>query len=464
MGGRERVLKRLFSLKSNSCTDSRWLDSVNVPPLSDECSNPAFDKSILEYSRKPVTPVTLDQLVALGHDAGLTEDGGKRKAHPKSKVSVLRPDSSEAFAGSASNDPLWKRHRRMSSPTPMSDVQSDSLPSRGKLIENANFLRRELPVRLAKRVYAIQNLPFIVGVNPWIRAVRQLYYDSFKELLNFREIETRKAEAEFSVVLTNLVDQHNDTISVLARGFQECKQYMKHASRTKFLDEMIRARIGIRVLAEHYLALHEPFPNWIGIIHTKLLPAHLVQDVASYVANVCELNYGSAPEVEINGHCDTEFAYVPVHLEYMLTEVLKNSMRATVEHSGRIGRIEHPPVLISIGRGKSDISIRVRDQGGGIPYHKLDEAWDYSYTTANESEPETTKEPLTGIFDVAVKAGMVNGSGGPMAGLGFGLPMAKQYAEYFGGSFHLESVFGHGCDAFFTVPNISSLKSHSVNV
>ena len=54
---------------------------------------------------------------------------------------------------------------------------------------------------------------------------------------------------------------------------------------------------------------------------------------------------------------------------------------------------------------------------------------------------------------------MQNASGGPIAGLGFGLPMSKVYAAYFGGKLEFRSVTGHGLDVFLSFPNISHISS-----
>ena len=35
--------------------------------------------------------------------------------------------------------------------------------------------------------------------------------------------------------------------------------------------------------------------------------------------------------------------------------------------------------------------------------------------------------------------------------------MTRIYAEYFGGSFDIRSIYGHGCDAVLTLPSIDGL-------
>ena len=74
---------------------------------------------------------------------------------------------------------------------------------------------------------------------------------------------------------------------------------------------------------------------------------------ASYV---CTRTHGDAPEVTIHGRTDLTFPYVPSHISYVLLELLKNSMRATVETHGTD---KMPPIKIVIADGEDneDVSI-----------------------------------------------------------------------------------------------------------
>lgn len=70
-----------------------------------------------------------------------------------------------------------------------------------------------------------------------------------------------------------------------------------------------------------------------------------------YLQELCELNFGSYPDIQVDGQLDTMFPYIDVHLEYIMTELLKNSLRAVVEYGEKIRRVENPPILVTIGCG-----------------------------------------------------------------------------------------------------------------
>ncbi|KAJ2994354.1 hypothetical protein HDV02_001667 [Globomyces sp. JEL0801] len=158
---------------------------------------------------------------------------------------------------------------------------------------------------------------------------------------------------------------------------------------------MIHARIGIRVLAEHFLSLKNNSKNTIGIVNLAVDPVAIVSGIGHYVQQLCDLNYGSFPEFEIVGDRQARFAYIDVHLEYILMEIIKNAMRAT-------------------------------DQS---------KIWEYSFTTVK-------KDDDMDFLSSQARLSMQQATGGPIAGLGFGLPMSRVYAKYFGGMLDVRSVAG----------------------
>jgi 26S proteasome regulatory subunit T1 len=95
-------------------------------------------------------------------------------------------------------------------------------------------------------------------------------------------------------------------------------------------------------------------------------------------------------------------SYVPVHLEYILTEVLKNSYRASVEHHhnlhGGSSHIPVPGIIATIApstrlQGQpAYLSLRVRDEGGGIPSQHMEKIFSYAFTTAGRNASQNSDE------------------------------------------------------------------------
>ncbi|KAJ1957930.1 hypothetical protein EC988_000583, partial [Linderina pennispora] len=141
-------------------------------------------------------------------------------------------------------------------------------------------------------------------------------------------------------------------------------------------------------------------------------------------------------------------SYIPSHFEYITCELLKNAFRATVEFSRQSHRLAHPPIQITITKGEGYVGVRIRDQGGGIAKDNMRNVFEYSWSTMQDDETSTAGMSLQ------TNLAMQQGIGGPIAGLGFGLPMARLYAGYFGGSLDIVSMEGYGCDVFLKLRSI----------
>jgi pyruvate dehydrogenase kinase 2/3/4 len=160
--------------------------------------------------------------------------------------------------------------------------------------------------------------------------------------------------------------------------------------------------------------------------------------------SLCQLRYGTAPEVGVVGRSDLVFPYVPSHLHHMLFELLKNSMRAVVEFHGAEAA-SLPMIRIALAEGQEDVTIKISDEGGGIPRSGIERIWTYLYTTA---EPPSFDPDPSSRSDFRA----------PLAGLGFGLPLSRLYARYFGGDLQVISMEGYGTDAYLHLKRLGDAK------
>lgn len=296
--------------------------------------------------------------------------------------------------------------------------------------------------------------------------------------------------------------------------------------------------------------------SYIGVIDTALRPARIVDACAGFVADICELRYGVRPRWRIvdgaatslsdnDEEAATTFAFVPMHLEYIVTELLKNAFRATVENSaaarngsqGPLPEVEitiapdeattslsqsvsgsssssssstaHmstsnstdiPPYPSSLpaeatttatstvataagqssaaaaaaASGEADgrlvphpsaaaapgVTIRIRDRGGGISPEVLPNIWSYSFTTFNEDDdlPGGNGGGAGGDDALNAIAGSgAAGGGSSIAGLGYGLPLSRAYAEYFGGGIAVQSLYGWGTDVYLRLKGVGKI-------
>ncbi|EMR87909.1 putative mitochondrial pyruvate dehydrogenase kinase protein [Botrytis cinerea BcDW1] len=371
--------------------------------------------------------------------------------------------------------------------------------STAALFSSASFTLDLLPNRLAHRIQALRNLPFIVVSNPNISRIYNNYLHSLSTLLPYKTISTLEDEVRFTEVLADLVETHSHTIPTLARGFLECRKYISPTEVTRFLDEHLRARIGTRLIAEQHIALHLSSQahqgtlseadtsnpsSYIGVIDTALNPASIVNSCGNFVSEICELKYGVRPSWIIDGEPETTFAFVPVHLEYIITELLKNAFRATVE-SGRsnepivitiaaepeLSNVNNPQSMSSPGIALDDspsikpfedsapgVTIRIRDRGGGISPEVLPNVWSYSFTTFSEEDELPGQSHSNGNMDALNVLSGAGGESSSIAGLGYGLPLGRAYAEYFGGGIEIQSLYGWGCDVYLRLKGLGKPK------
>ncbi|KAG6664105.1 hypothetical protein CIPAW_02G069500 [Carya illinoinensis] len=317
-------------------------------------------------------------------------------------------------------------------------MEFGSDPSHRNLLISAQFLHKELPIRIARRAIELESLPYGLSEKPAVLKVRDWYFDSYRDLRSFPEIKDTNDEKEFTQMIKAIKVRHNNVVPMMALGVQQLKKGMDpkivHEDLDEidqFLDRFYLSRIGIRMLIGQHVELHNPNPppHCVGYIHTKMSPLEVARTASEDARAICLREYGSAPNVNIYGDPIFTFPYVPTHLHLMVFELVKNSLRAVQERFMDSDEVA-PPIRIIVAGGVEDVAIKVSDEGGGIPRSGLSKIFTYLYSTAKNPMDE---DSYHGTADAVT-----------MAGYGYGLPISRLYARYFGGDLQIISMEGYG--------------------
>ncbi|XP_045033117.1 3-methyl-2-oxobutanoate dehydrogenase [lipoamide] kinase, mitochondrial-like [Daphnia magna] len=340
--------------------------------------------------------------------------------------------------------------------TPYMILYSGKSHDGSHLLKSAQYLWKELPVRIAHRIHEFRSLPFIIGCNPTILEVHELYIRAFNILNNHPAIRTADDEAAYSRLLRDLLDDHTHVVTQLAAGFKECRKHIQNEDVVRqFCDRTLTSRLGIRLLVTHHLSLREEKPHHVGIINKSLRLKDLVEKWAEFTRRLAFQRYGKSPDIRLSGHIGSTFPYITLPLDYILPELFKNAVRATIESHPDASESSLPSVHVTIANNEVDFILRISDRGGGIPHAVLPKVMHYNFTTAEEStEQRLEVDPLGNIIDASNP-----GSGStmsPMHGFGFGLPTSRAYAEYLGGSLTIQSLQGLGTDVYLRLKHIDS--------
>ncbi|KAB2009999.1 hypothetical protein ERO13_D10G183100v2 [Gossypium hirsutum] len=321
-------------------------------------------------------------------------------------------------------------------------MEFGSKPTDRNLLISGQFLHKELPIRIARRAIELDTLPYGLSEKPATLKVRDWYLDSFRDLRSFPEIKDINDEKEFTQMIKAIKVRHNNVVPTMALGVQQLKKgmdpkivYEDLDEIHQFLDRFYLSRIGIRMLIGQHVKLHKPnpSPHVVGYIHTKMSPVEVAKNASEAARAICLREYGSAPDINIYGDPSFTFPYVPTHLQLMVFELVKNSLRAVQERFMYSDKVA-PPVRIIVAEGIEDVTIKISDEGGGIKRSGLPKIFTYLYSTA--------KNPLDEYTDLGTDDRIT------MAGYGYGIPISRLYAKYFGGDLQVISMEGYGTDAY----------------
>ncbi|XP_076824702.1 pyruvate dehydrogenase (acetyl-transferring) kinase, mitochondrial-like [Clavelina lepadiformis] len=347
------------------------------------------------------------------------------------------------------------------SPTPLSLRQFlDFAQKSGDEKRSFKWLRQELPTRLANMVKEMNRLPDGLQAMPSTQLVTSWYQQSFEEVIDFDQDNANCRDlVEFNKVLEGIIQRHRNVVETMAHGIMEWNELQKHPEDGQdkiqyFLDRFYTSRIGIRILINQHILLFGDSPvrqpDFYGTIDPKCDVPMVVEDAYNAAKFLCEQYYLGAPALNIDVHNEIEessevsIIYVPSHLHHICFELFKNSMRATMERYPHACDV--PPVQVRVTKGKSDLGIKISDAGGGASRSVTTRWFEYLYSTAPRP-PRSEDARVT-----------------PLAGYGYGLPISRLYARYLGGDLELQSMEGHGTDAYVYLKSLSTAAVETVPV
>uniref|UniRef100_A0AAX7SVI2 Protein-serine/threonine kinase n=1 Tax=Astatotilapia calliptera TaxID=8154 RepID=A0AAX7SVI2_ASTCA len=299
------------------------------------------------------------------------------------------------------------------------------------------FLRQELPVRLSNIMKEINLLPDKLLTTPSVKMVQGWYVQSLMELLEFldKNPDDHKVLGEFVDTLVTIRNRHNDVVPTMAQGVIEYKEAFPQDVATNqniqyFLDRFYMSRISIRMLINQHTLIFDGttnpvHPNTIGSIDPHCKVGDVVQDAFGSAKMLCDQYYLCAPDVILQEMNRKRPSFEYVH----------NAMRATIETHESSRNL--PPIKVMVSLGDEDLTIKVSDKGGGVPFRRIENLFSYMYSTAPAPQIGDQKRP-------------------PLAGFGYGLPISRLYAKYFQGDLQLYSMEGYGTDAVIYLKALST--------
>ncbi|KAG0657172.1 hypothetical protein C6P45_002520 [Maudiozyma exigua] len=317
-----------------------------------------------------------------------------------------------------------------------------------------------------RQLLTLQQLPYIAILNPKIEKTHELYLHTLTSLLDNKFPYDLYDKSRMKLLMRKFLDDHQDTLQILSEGMTEIMESYHQDSVFQFLNEHLQNRITMKLLATHYVELisqqeRRPQPKSqdllsgkIGIIQQDVPIASFIKRIYEFVNDLCLLKYDHQPiNLIFTEGENIKFSCIPLILEYIMTEILKNSMRATIESSIKKNNESPKDVEISIFEASANkIMIRVRDYGGGIPQAIEKKIFDYSYTSTTPDNKDNSGKDIDDLHCSVTEDQMIPGETvHNIAGMGFGLPLCKTYLELFGGKIDIQSLSGRGTDVYITL-------------
>jgi len=311
------------------------------------------------------------------------------------------------------------------------------------LIDNANFLKDELAIRISKRVKQLDNFPSSISLLKNTSSIRNLYIRSSGKLIGLDKIENENDLLNFKDIIKNIKENHSNVADRLSTDLIYIRDDLKINEKNtinNFLNSFYNSRIGIRILIGQFVSICEHADGLFKPCYPYKILKNAIDDINIITSDFYDENINinihgsdgkqisikSVSEIPLdisNTIYDYNFLYIPSFVYYIFFELLKNSVEATYINNQN-------DVNIYLSEGTDDIIVKISDSGGGMKKESIPELFSYCYSHRNKDEIIRSLECNRPIF----------------SGYGHGLPLSKLYAQYFGGDVQMLTFNGIGTD------------------
>mmetsp|Transcript_9673 Transcript_9673/g.19961 ORF Transcript_9673/g.19961 Transcript_9673/m.19961 type:complete len:379 (-) Transcript_9673:81-1217(-) len=348
---------------------------------------------------------------------------------------------------------LWQEHVQRLTLAELDGLGGVDSGATGQL-EVAQRTHWELKVRIAHRLRDFLFLPYKVMAHPSVRLLYEKYVGAYNMHEDFGQLNSPDMVAEYWLALAKIFEDHQNVTRLLGHGRRQlvCLDPGLAPALDKFLDRFFTSRIGTHLLGAHFLhsvpvppGARKPAGVAMGILQPTS-PVGFIRDLSASLAS----GHGCDVPVDVEDAMRSSILYIPGHLRAILREILHNAMRATARTAAERGR-DPAPIRVKVNRGQFGVFVTVSDQGGGIAC--MDRIWEWGEdprgaapAAEEEEEPAWTSDEAEGPRQARLP-------------LGFGLPLARLTARYFGGDVRLQTLVGYGTNAYVHIPELQQERA-----
>lgn len=309
-------------------------------------------------------------------------------------------------------------------------------------VRNINYLKfaKNLQSNLKKIMRSLENIESLHS---------DTYLISYQLLANDGPAFKRFTKADQNLIASTfeqIRSRHASSVETLADvviGLREC-DYLSNISdnrkqdnqiedeflpHERSIDHFLRARLGVQLLCDHYMALHKCKPT--GVISLDCNFAEVLEAAVTEAKVICTQNMLTAPDVDISFESNTggEMTIIRPWMHHVLVEILKNAMASSVQRTLNeklLFENSPPPILIKVMEKKYYYDCLICDNGVGLTEESMERAFRFAETSSLRRWDRMENQQSYAAPQTV-----------PLGGLGVGIPLSAMMMQMFGGNLFL---------------------------